>query len=300
MPLYQLTPQSTVTQVKPASFQSEKELQQLFEANLEKLLGVRFIATEFFTGDRQKGRIDTLGLDQDGSPTIIEYKKSSKENVINQGLFYLDWLVDHKGDFTMAAQEVLGDHVAIDWSQPRLILIAESFSEYDKYAVNRIDANIELWTYRRYGEKHLYLEPIFTSTPLRKIPSEETKIEPGQETFSVEDHLEEKTEQIKTLFTAFQERLFALGDEGEIIEKPNKMYISYKHGKNFCEVKIQSQELKMWLDIVKQDLIDPHDLARDVSEVGHHGTGDVEVKLSSMDDIDKVMTLIEQSYRLTT
>lgn len=300
MPLYQLTSQSTVNQVKPASFQSEKELQQLFEANLDKLLGVRFIATEFFTGDRQKGRIDTLGLDQDGSPTIIEYKISSKENVINQGLFYLDWLVDHKGDFTMAAQEVLGDHVAIDWSQPRLILIAESFSEYDKYAVNRIGANIELWTYRRYGEEHLYLEPIFTSTPLRKIPSEESMIEPGQETFSVEEHLQGKSEHIQALFSAFQERLFALGDEGEIIEKPNKMYISYKHGKNFCEVKIQSQELKMWLDIVKQDLIDPHDLARDVSEVGHHGTGDVEVKLYSMDELDKVMDLVEQSYRVTT
>jgi predicted transport protein len=300
MPLYQLTPQSTVTQVKPASFQSEKELQQLFEANLEKLLGVRFIATEFFTGDRQKGRIDTLGLDQDGSPTIIEYKKSSKENVINQGLFYLDWLVDHKGDFTMAAQEVLGDHVAIDWSQPRLILIAESFSEYDKYAVNRIGANIELWTYRRYGEEHLYLEPIFTSTPLRKIPSEETRIDPGQETFSVEDHLEGKTERIQALFSAFQERLFALGDEGEIIEKPNKMYISYKHGKNFCELKVQSQELKMWLDISKDELNDPHNLARDVSEVGHHGTGDVEVKLSSMDELDQVMDLVEQSYRVTT
>ncbi len=300
MPLYQLTSQDTVSQVKPSSFQSEKQLQGLFEANLEKLLGVRFIATEFFTGDRQKGRIDTLGLDQDGSPTIIEYKKSSKENVINQGLFYMDWLVDHKGDFTMAAQEILGDQVAIDWSQPRLILIAESFSEYDKYAVNRIGANIELWTYRRYGEEHLYLEPIFTSTPLKKISAEESSMDAFPETFSVDDHLEGKTELIQSLFSAFQERSFALADEGEIIEKPNKMYISYKHGKNFCELKVQSQELKMWLDIPKHDLIDPHDLARDVSEVGHHGTGEVEVKLSSMDELDQVMDLVEQSYRVTT
>jgi RecB family endonuclease NucS len=86
----------------------ERDLQKLFESNLEALLGVRFIASEFTTGDRQRGRIDTLGLDQDGYPTIIEYKKSSKENVINQGLFYLDWLVDHKGDFTLAAQEACG------------------------------------------------------------------------------------------------------------------------------------------------------------------------------------------------
>ena len=47
MPLYQLTSKSNVQQVKPTSFQSEKQLQKLFEANLEKLLGVRFIASEF-------------------------------------------------------------------------------------------------------------------------------------------------------------------------------------------------------------------------------------------------------------
>jgi hypothetical protein len=103
-------------------------------------------------------------LDEDGTPVIIEYKKSSKENVINQGLFYLDWLVDHKGDFTIAAQETLGKDIEIDWSSPRLILVAESFSEYDKYAVNRIGANIQLWTYRKYGDGFLFLDSIFSNT----------------------------------------------------------------------------------------------------------------------------------------
>ncbi|MBT3392392.1 MAG: DUF91 domain-containing protein, partial [Chloroflexi bacterium] len=127
MPLYQIQIDEPVSQIKPASFASERELQRLFEANLLQFLGVHFIGSEFTTGDRQRGRIDTLGIDQDGFPTIIEYKKTTKENVINQGLFYLDWLVDHKGDFTLAAQETLGMEIEIDWSAPRLILIAESF-----------------------------------------------------------------------------------------------------------------------------------------------------------------------------
>jgi RecB family endonuclease NucS len=97
MPLYHIEPSKPAVQIKPALFSKECDLQKLFEANLEILLGVRFIGSEFTTGDRQRGRIDTLGIDQDSYPTIIEYKKSSKENVINQGLFYLDWLVDHKG-----------------------------------------------------------------------------------------------------------------------------------------------------------------------------------------------------------
>lgn len=91
MPLYQMKQQKT-QRVKPSSFKNEKELQNLFEANLEELLGVRFVDSEFTTGDRQRGRIDTLGIDQDGTPVIVEYKKTNKENVINQGLFYLDWL----------------------------------------------------------------------------------------------------------------------------------------------------------------------------------------------------------------
>lgn len=100
-------------------------------------MGVRFIATEFTTGDRQRGRIDTLGLDQDGNPTIIEFKKTGKDTVINQGLFYLGWLVDHKGDFTLLAQIKLGSNVEIDWSNPRLMLVAENFSDYDKYVASR-------------------------------------------------------------------------------------------------------------------------------------------------------------------
>ena len=106
MPLYRISPDQKAIQIKPGSFSCERVLQKIFEASLETLLGVCFVGHEFTTGDRQRGRIDTLGLDQDGYPTIIEYKKSNKENIINQGLFYLDWLVDHKGDFALARSAI--------------------------------------------------------------------------------------------------------------------------------------------------------------------------------------------------
>jgi RecB family endonuclease NucS len=86
MPLYKIEQNNTVRQIKPASFAKERDLQKIFEANLDALMGVRFIASEFTTGDRQRGRIDSLGIDQDGYPTIIEYKRSNKDNVINQEL----------------------------------------------------------------------------------------------------------------------------------------------------------------------------------------------------------------------
>jgi predicted transport protein len=305
MPLYQIK-QQNVNQIKPSSFKSERELQKLFEANLEILLGVRFVASEFTTGDRQRGRIDSLGIDQDGTPVIVEYKKTGKDNVINQGLFYLDWLVDHKGDFTLVAQEKLGNDIEIDWSSPRLILVAESFSEYDKYAVNRIGANIQLWTYRRYGNDFLFLESIFATTS-QKASKKEKVVETDATTekteeqviYTLEDHLKGKSEDVKILFDTLRERIFALNADGDIIEKPNKLYLSYKHGKNFCEVRLQSKELKIWLDIQYDELDDPKQFGRDVSNVGHYGTGQVETKLGNLSELDDVMNLIEQAYKQT-
>lgn len=307
MPLYQIK-QQKVDQIKPSSFKNERELQKLFEANLEALLGVRFVASEFTTGDRQRGRIDSLGVDQDGTPVIVEYKKSGKENVINQGLFYLDWLVDHKGDFTLVAQEALGKDIELDWSSPRLILVAESFSEYDKYAVNRIGANIQLWTYRRYGADFLFLESIF-ATINQKVSKKEKPIiveavsdeaEVVEEIiYTLDDHLKGKSEDVKILFEALRERIFSLNVDNDVLEKPNKIYISYKHGKNFCEVRPQSKEIKIWLDIPFSDLDDPKKISRDVSNVGHYGTGEVETKLGSLAELEDVMYLIEQSYNQT-
>ncbi|MGZ9224895.1 MAG: DUF5655 domain-containing protein [Anaerolineales bacterium] len=307
MPLYQIK-QKAVHQIKPSSFKNERELQELFEENLEALLGVRFVASEFTTGDRQRGRIDSLGVDQDGTPVIVEYKKSGKENVINQGLFYLDWLVDHKGDFTLVAQEVLGKDIELDWSSPRLILVAESFSEYDKYAVNRIGANIQLWTYRRYGVDFLFLDSIFATinqkAPKKEKPTVTEIVSDNAEIieeiiYSLDDHLKGKSEDVKILFEAIKERIFALNVDNDILEKPNKIYVSYKHGKNFCEVRPQSKEIKIWLDIPYSDLDDPKKLSRDVSKVGHYGTGDVETKLANLSKLDDVMYLIEQSYKQT-
>jgi predicted transport protein len=305
MPLYQIR-QNFTQQIKPSSFKNERELQKLFEANLEDLLGVRFVASEFTTGDRQRGRIDSLGLDEDGTPVIVEYKKSSKENIINQGLFYLDWLVDHKGDFTLVAQEILGNDIEIDWSSPRLILVAESFSEYDKYAVNRIGANIQLWTYRRYGDGLLFLDSIFSATNQTAVKASKSLLSDANDgevkeeiVYTVEDHLQDKPSEFRLLFEALREKIFTLNADGDILEKASKIYISYKHGKNFCEVQFLSSSMKIWLDIPFGDIDDPNKICRDVSKVGHHGTGQTEAKLSDISEIENVMYLIEQSYRLT-
>jgi RecB family endonuclease NucS len=60
-----------------AAYDLEKPLQTLIEQNLEALLGIHFLASEYSTGKTHAGRIDTLGLDEDHCPVIIEYSISA-------------------------------------------------------------------------------------------------------------------------------------------------------------------------------------------------------------------------------
>ena len=111
----------------------EKQLQTTIEQNMETFFGVRFLKSEYAI---TSGRMDSIGIDENNSPVIFEYKRSTSENVINQGLFYLDWLLDHKADFKLLVIEKLGMEVAdqIDWSVPCVICIANDFTKYDVHA----------------------------------------------------------------------------------------------------------------------------------------------------------------------
>ena len=156
----------TVRELPAESIAIEKSLQSLLEKNLEGFLGVRFLASEYITGRRHGGRIDTLGLDDNNCPVIIEYKRAMNENVINQGLFYLDWLMDHQGEFTLEVIRRLGPEFVekIDWPGTRLLCIAGDFTRYDEYAVMQIPRNVELLRYRRYGADLLLLELVNSGT----------------------------------------------------------------------------------------------------------------------------------------
>jgi RecB family endonuclease NucS len=89
---------------------------------MEEVLGVRLLQSEYSTGKLHVGRIDSLGIDEDGSPVILEYKRSIDDQVVTQGLYYLDWLTDHHGDFELLVRDRFGLETAstIDWRNPRL------------------------------------------------------------------------------------------------------------------------------------------------------------------------------------
>lgn len=280
----------------------EKSVQVLFEKSLERLLGVRFLATEFVT--THGGRLDTLGVDENGSPVIIEYKRASNENVINQGLFYLDWLMDHRKDFEWLVMERLGKDEAakVDWSAPRLICIAGDFNRYDNHAVKQIQRNIELIRYRRYGADLLMLD-LVAATSAKPLPTAAPGMQNGGGAAAgpkaykhISSVMQELDAGMVDRFEALRAFALALGDD--VQETTLRFYIAFKRIKNFLSVEFRPSTGRILL-FVK---VDPADVqlepgfTRDVSNVGHFGTGDLEITLAKAEDLERAAPLIRRSY----
>lgn len=281
----------------------ERNLQELFEENLEEILSIIFLAHEYSTSFG--GRIDTLGVDKNGSPCIIEYKKNQNDNVINQGLSYLRWLLDHRADFEILCQNKKVN-IEIDWDSPRVICIAESYNKFDLDTADILPINVELLRYRIYDENILYVEPenyqkvrISTSGIVRKSKLGKERVERLQKAYTVSDHLDGISKEATALFQTLREKILAL-DEA-ITEEAKAKYIAYKLATNFVDIVVKQYGLKIFLNVKSGKLNDPQKVARDLTKpklIGHWGNGDYEVKLERQDDLNAVFDLIRQSYDL--
>ncbi len=298
MALFRITNNKT-KKLSPTQPKRERDLQRLFENNLQTLLNITFLASEYVTSSG--GRIDTLGIDNNGAPVIVEYKLHHHHNVINQGLSYLRWLLDHKADFEkLVSQKNIS--LKIDWDSPRVICIAVSYNKFDLDTVDLLPIKIELLRYQFYQDDLLLLEPehyrkttIATHNLFKK--SSKPTSDQLQKTYTLEDHLQQANSALKSLFLNLREKILSLDDN--IIEEPKKLYIAYKLTTNFVDITIKQTHLKIWLNLKSGQLNDPFNLARDLTKphpIGHWGNGDYEIKLKKEEDLDKVFELIKQSY----
>jgi len=280
----------------------EKQLQTLIETHMETLLGIRFLATEYSTGKTHRGRIDSLGLDENGCPVIIEYKRHTNENVINQGLFYLDWLLDHQAEFRWLVMEKLGKEFAdkIEWSGTRLLCIAADFTKYDGHAVAQINRNIELIRYKLFDPDLLLLE-LVNAVSVEETLTVDTNDDGARVKSEGKTHAEQillASPALLALFEQVKSFIHAQGDD--IQEKSLKLYTAFKRLRNFaCAVVIPKQDphLRLWLKIDPDSLALEEGFSRDVRSIGHWGTGDLEVVIRTVADFEKACPLIERSYQ---
>ena len=281
----------------PATWVSlERELQTLIEQNMPTFFGVTFLKTEYVTSNG--GRIDSLGIDENNCPVIFEYKRASNENVINQGLFYLDWLLDHKADFELLVMKTLGKEFSdkLDWTMPRLICIAGGFTKYDEYAVKQINRNIDLIRYKKFGNELLLFDLINSNvaTPIKDITTEKIEKQITDRTF--DEQLEATSDNLKELYYSIRDYILALGDD--VTENKLKLYSAFKKIKNIACIEARIKSIMLYLRLNPNDITLENGFTRDVSKIGHWGTGDLEVTIKNVQDFEKAKEYINKAYEI--
>ena len=279
----------------------EKQLQSLIEAQMPAFLGVRFLASEYATGKTHKGRIDSLGIDENNCPVIVEYKRHSNENVINQGLFYLDWLLDHQAEFRWLVMETFGKETAeaIDWAGTRLLCIAADFTRYDQHAVQQIPRNIELLRYKLFDDDLLLLElvnavSVADVTAAKPGTEQSAQSKSGGKDKSFDEQYAGALPATRAVYDALAAHVVALGDD--VVERRLKLYIAFRRLKNFASVVMYPNKMLVMLKLDPASVALEDGFSRDVREIGHWGTGDLELTVRTPADLEKAKPLLERSY----
>jgi len=111
--------------------------------------------------------------------------------------------------------------------------------------------------------------------------------------------LEEASPELKDVFESLKAFALALGDDVQM--KTLLFYFAFKRLRNFACVEVFSQANKIQVFVkVNPDTVDlTRDFLRDVRNVGHFGTGDLEITLRSLEDLERAKPYIVQSYELS-
>lgn len=300
MHLYSLKSRDSINILKEKPFKLEREIQTLFENNLNELMNLQLVKSEFTIKNK---RIDTLAYDlQSNAFIIIEYKRSKNISVVDQGFTYLSLMLENKADFIVEYNETLKQNLKrtdVDWSQTRVVFVSTGFTDNQKTATNFKDIAIELWEVKRYENNLISVNQIKKSKSaesIKPITSSNTQLQAVTKEIKVyteEDHTANKSDDIIELYESFRDAIVNLSDDIEI--EPKKLYIAFKKNKNIADIVILKKGLKLFINLTKGTLDDPKLLMRDVSNTGHWGNGDYELVIKNTDDLEYIMSLIKQA-----
>lgn len=291
--------------IRKVDFKYESEIQKLTEDNLEEIFDLEMVKSEF---QLNNFRIDTLAFSKEShSFVIIEYKRGVNFSVIDQGFAYLSLLLHHRADFILEYKERIDSNLErsdVDWSQSKVIFVSPQFTTFQREAIKFKDLAFELWEINNYANGTVLFnqikspevsESIKTVTQNSKVVQ---KVDNEIDIKTEEDHLKETSEDLQELYRNLRSRILKLDSNIEI--KPFVFWISFKIKSHIIDIALQKTQIKLWLNLKKDNLKDERKLAKDVSNVGHWGVGDYELTLKSESDLNYIMTLIEQSYKINS
>lgn len=296
--LYKIN-KSKLSKVDEYKFSNEKELQKMCEVNLEEILNLKFIATEFSVGNL---RLDTVAYDSEtNSFVIIEYKNTKNGSVIDQGYTYLSAMFVHKADFVLEYNSVTDNKCKInefDWTSSKVIFISPTFTKFQMQSINFKDLPIELWKIKKYSNDIILLEeikPVDSSASVRSIaPKLSNDIKFDEiivESYTEDDSLKNVSDNIENLYSEIKDFILDLDDR--VALKPLKHYIAFKiERKTVISLKVQRSSILIYLNTDCSQIIDPKKICRDVTNVGHHGCGNTEIKIENKNNIGYIQDII--------
>ena len=290
---------TSLVEIQEKPFKLEREIQALFEGNLQTIMGLTLVRSEFTIKNK---RIDTLAYDKQAKAfIIIEYKRDKNISVVDQGFTYLSLMLENKADFIVEYNEQLKCNLQrtdVDWSQTRVAFVSPSFTENQILATNFKDIAIELWEVKRYSNDTVAINELKKSRsaesikPLAQQNAEFKRVADEIKVYTEDKHLDYASEEIAELYEKFKSATLNLADDIEV--KPQKDYIAFKKDRNIVCYELQKKQMKIFIGAKWGSIEDSKGLARDVSEVGHFGTGDYQIQVDSDQDLEYIMSLIKQ------
>ena len=288
-------------ELKEQSFKLEKDIQKLFEVNLNAIMGLELVKNEFTIKNK---RIDTLAFDQEAKAfIIIEYKRDKNHSVVYQGVSYLNLMLEYKADFIIEYNESLKKNLKrddVDWSQTRVAFVSTSFTENQIQATNFKDLAIELWEIKQYENGTVMVRSIKKSAAAPSIKQIAGQSETLQQVakeikvYTEEDHTRNKSDDVQELYETFKNAILNLSND--ILLVPKKTYLAFKIKSNIVDIELQANSLKIWINLKKGQLDDPKKIMRDVSMLkGHNGNGDYELIVKDTKNLEYIMSLIKQA-----
>jgi predicted transport protein len=126
------------------------------------------------------------------------------------------------------------------------------------------------------------------------IPAEPDTPKATSKDKSLDEQLAVAPTEIRDLYQQTTSYLNALDDD--VQEKRLKLWTAFRRLKNFACVIVYPNRLVVTLRLDPESVELDEGFSRDVSQVGHWGTGDVELTLRKQADFERAKPLLERSY----
>lgn len=267
-----------IIKLEKNEFESEKDLQNFVEKNMEKLFSIKFIKSEF---QIDKYRFDSVGFNKDedwNSFVIFEYKKSQNYSLIDQGYAYLNTALDRKSELILLYNEIFNKSLRVNdvnWENIRVYFVSPKFTIYQRDAVQET-MPFELYEINQYSQNIITISKYnsnfyqkngnnkFSNDTKNKIIN---KVNHEVKVYSETYFLNRLSSDMKDLYFELKTKISELPN---VEFTPLKVYLAIKvNNRPLCSFVFSNNTIKIALSARINEIEDYRKLVVDWSNIGH-------------------------------